>query len=103
MEVLLEIVFQIVGWTFVDIVWESPAEDDGGKNYHPLIAALGYLALGAAIGAFWVWVHPGRFFSSGPISGASLVLAPLAVGAAMQAWGTYRRRNGHKTMPGANS
>ena len=63
---------------------------------NPWISGAVYLCLGAVIGVESVDVLPHRFFPiSGPISGVSLVLAPLVAGLMTQLFGYWRQRHHH--------
>jgi hypothetical protein len=67
------------------------------KRRGPVAAVLGYLVLGALLGALWVWLLPARIVGARAVPGASLVLGPLAAGVVMETWGRYRRAGGHAT------
>jgi hypothetical protein len=69
----------------------------GRKNHHPLLAALGYLALGATIGAGSLLLRPERMAAHTVFPGISLVLGPLLTGGCMRLWGDWRRARGHAT------
>jgi len=88
-EVLLEGLFELG--------IESFQRARGRSNRHPVTAAIGYLLVGAAIGGLWGWLAPARVVSVPLVPGASLLLGPLAAGAAMEAWGRYRRASGRAT------
>jgi hypothetical protein len=96
-EVFLEFFFQLFGEILLELGWESVKASLGRANHHPVLAAIGLFILGAAVGAAWVWIHPGRLLSSAPLPGFSLLLAPILGGAGMHLWGTYRRRAGFDT------
>ena len=96
-QLLIELLFQFV----LEVLWEFGAAEYKGtyerRNHHIVVAALGYLVAGAALGALSLLFWPERFFKPGPIPGLSLVLSPVCVGGAMHAWGQLRRRKGHVT------
>jgi hypothetical protein len=98
---LLELIVEIVGQGLLEILWELASSTYkstyGRPNHHPAIAAVGYFAVGAALGGLSLLVWPERLFPPGPIPGLSLVLSPSVAGAAMHALGAYRRTRGHVT------
>ena len=61
------------------------------------MAAVGYFVLGCTLGGLLLLAVPHRMVRPGSIPGLSLVLSPLAAGAAMHAWGRHRRARGHAT------
>lgn len=87
--VLLEILFELG--------FEGFKQAAGRSNRHPLLASLGYLLFGAALGGLWLWLLPERLVRARVLPGASLVLGPLAAGAVMELWGRHRRAAGHAT------
>ena len=82
---------------FLEFGIEGYQHARGRKNRSPFVAALGYLLLGAALGALWVWLAPNRLLQGRTLPGVSLILGPLAVGGVMEAWGRHRRAAGHAT------
>jgi hypothetical protein len=67
----------------------------GRENRHPALATCGYLALGAIVGVLTIMVIPTRLVGTGPVRGTSIIVATLAGGSVMHAWGQYRRAHGH--------
>lgn len=98
---LLQFVFEFLGQWLLEVLWElgssSYKATHGRPNHHPLIAAIGYFLVGAALGAASLLIWADRFFEPGAIPGLSLLLSPLGAGVAMHAWGAYRRTRGHVT------
>ena len=94
-EFLLQLLLEFLAQVLLELGWESAKRALGRENHHPALAALGFLVLGAMVGAAWVWIHPDRIAVRPPIPGASLILAPLLVGASMHVFGSYRRARGH--------
>ena len=101
MEVLLELVFeillQIFGEVLLELGWAGLKQALSRENHHPAVAAVGYLILGAIFGLGGLWMLPKPIFNGTPIPGISLVLAPLAGGGAMYAWGEFRHGRGRGT------
>ena len=69
----------------------------GRQNRDPVLATFGYLMLGATIGGLSIWLLPGRILPRAPRPGLSLVLSPVAAGAALELWGRHRRAHGQPT------
>jgi hypothetical protein len=96
-QLLLELFFQ----SGLELLWEFGAAEYKGtyerRNHHIVVAALGYFVIGVALGALSLLFWPQRFFKSGPIPGLSLFISPAFVGAAMHAYGQWRRMRGRVT------
>ena len=101
MEEILWFLVQLVGELFGEMLLElvlgayKAAFDRPSRN--PVLAAIGYLVLGGIVGGVLVMTFPERLMPPPPRRGVSLVLAPIAGGAAMAAWGAFRRGRGHAT------
>ena len=101
----MEVLFELLGYLLLDVFGELLLELGigafqnafGRPNRNPVVAAFGYLTLGAAIGGVSLWLHAERLLPRGSTPGFSLVIAPLIGGAAMHVWGRYRRSHGHTT------
>ena len=59
----------------------------------PVVAALGYLVLGAAAGGLSLLVLPDSLIDGLPLRIANLVLTPLAIATIMGVVGAWRRRH----------
>jgi hypothetical protein len=97
LEFLLQLLLEVFGEVLLELgigVFKSVFER---QNREPVIAAVGYLLLGAVLGALSLWILPERLLRPAQIPGLSLVIAPLAGGVAMHLWGKYRRSHGHST------
>jgi hypothetical protein len=98
---LLQFLFELLFQGLLEVLFELGAssykDTHGRSNHHPIIAAIGYFLVGAALGGVSLLIWPNRFFEPGPIPGLSLVLSPVAAGVAMHAWGAYRSSRGHVT------
>jgi hypothetical protein len=97
LQLLIEFLFQGLLEVLWELVSSSYKATYGRSNHHPLVAAVGYLLVGAALGAASLLIWPDRFFQPGSIPGVSLVVGPLVAGVAMHAWGAYRKTHGHVT------
>jgi hypothetical protein len=58
------------------------------------VAGVGYVILGAAAGLLTLVVLPERILPPPRMPGLSLILAPVATGAVMHAYGRWRRARG---------
>jgi hypothetical protein len=96
-EFLFEVLFEIVGEALFEIGFGAFKEAYDRANRNPVLASVGYLVLGGAIGAGSAWLLPYHLVQPGPFPGLSLVLAPFVSGLAMHWFGKYRRANGHMT------
>jgi predicted benzoate:H+ symporter BenE len=67
------------------------------KEADPVLAAIGYVLLGALAGAISVGALPWRITRGLPLRLVGLALYPLIAGAAMHAFGERRRRTGVNT------
>ena len=91
-ELIVQVVFEIV--TELGLSALQAALDRPPRRSLPL-AAFGLFLVGAGLGGLSLLVWPGRIFEPGPVPGLSLLLGPIGAGAAMHAWGAYRRSRGH--------
>ena len=94
---LVQLVVELFGEVLLDLGLAAFKAAFDRPDRSPGLATVGYLALGAAAGGVLVWAFPGRLMPPAPRRGPSLVLAPLAGGATMAAWGAFRRGRGHAT------
>ena len=94
---VLELLLEIFGEGLLELGLSRIKEASGRQNRAPFVAAVGYFVLGAIVGAISIWVWPQRLLRRTSVTGLSLLLSPLAGGAAMEAWGRYRRNQGHGT------
>lgn len=89
-ELLLQLMFEVLselGWRTV----RKPSADRAPAS--PLLTAAGYLLFGAVAGAVSLWLFPNLMIRSASGRLASLLLMPIACGAAMAALGAWRRRH----------
>lgn len=66
------------------------------RRAHPIVSAIGFVALGAAIGALSGWYWPAPIMPASPQPGINVILAPLLVGLAMQEYGTWSASRGRE-------
>ena len=78
--------------------WESTAASFRRRSSsHPALAAVGYVLLGAAVGALSAWLLPYRFSQNDAISVLGVILNPIAAGFALNYYGASRRRRNRPT------
>lgn len=96
LQLLVEVLVQFFAELLLELGFEAVAHSiRRGRLANPVLAAVGLLIIGAAAGFVSCWILPRPLFRPVPhFSGISLVLAPLATGAAMHAFGCWRRRGG---------
>ncbi len=94
---LLQLFLEIFAEALLELGLSGLKEALGRANRNPLLAALGYLVVGGMVGGISIWLWPERLLRGGPVPGLSLLVSPLAGGAAMEAWGRFRRGRGHET------
>jgi hypothetical protein len=88
-ELLLQLALEVLAEAGVR-VFRAPFKDR--KPVSAWLAVLGYIALGAAAGGVSLWLFPNLFIQSQAGRIASLLLMPVASGAAMAALGAWRQR-----------
>lgn len=110
MEILAEIALSLVrflGEILLQMIFEALAELGlrslrepfrRPKPLHPVLAALGYLALGGGAGALSLLAFPEVFIDSVTGRLVNLVVTPLAAGLLMGALGAWRRRRNQETI-----
>jgi hypothetical protein len=78
--------------------WESTAASFRRReSSHPALAAVGYVVLGAAVGALSAWLLPYRWSQNDAISVLSVILNPIAAGFVLNYYGAARRRRKRPT------
>jgi hypothetical protein len=101
---LVELLLQLLVEAFLQLLAEVPFELGfealahsvrRGRFANPVLAGIGLVIIGAIAGSATCWLFPDPLLRPSPrLPGLSLVLAPLATGAAMHALGSWRRRQG---------
>ena len=93
-EIIVQFVLEVVGQVLVELLaelgWESLR--DGmrpRRKAHPALAALGQFLLGLLAGGLSLLIVGHRLFGPAPLPGVSLILSPLATGAAMHVIGGF--------------
>jgi hypothetical protein len=95
LQVLFEIVFQIVVEGLIEFgLWSMRSRRTPRSPIGPVLAALGYVLIGALAGGLSLLLFPSLMIRSGVLRVVNLVLTPLAAGAAMAGIGAWRRRRG---------
>lgn len=96
-ELLAELVFQVVGEVLVELGLHSVAEPFR-KKPSVWLAVLGYVLLGALLGALSLWAFPSHLMREGWPRLANLVVTPLLAGLAMVLLGRWRARRGDPVL-----
>lgn len=91
-EILIELVVQVVAELLVELGVRGAAKL-GTREAKPLVAALGYALLGAALGGASLWVWPQALLDDS-LRLAQLIVSPLLAGAMMAGIGVLVRRRG---------
>lgn len=100
LELLLELLAEILLQLFAELLFELGFQSVAhsvrrGRTANPLLAAIGLFIIGALAGFVTCWILPHPLLRPVPLfPKLSLVLAPLATGAAMHVYGSWRRRRG---------
>ena len=96
LQLLVEAFFQFLAEILLELGFEAIVHSiRRRRSANPPLAAVGLLIIGAAAGFLSCWVLPNPLLRHLPyFPHISLLLAPLATGAAMHAFGSWRRRQG---------
>jgi hypothetical protein len=92
-----EFVLQVFGQLFIEVGLHSLAEPFR-KEPKPWLAAVGYLAFGAAVGGLSLLVFPDYLVASKSLRVANAALSPIAAGLSMAAMGAWRARRGQAVL-----
>jgi hypothetical protein len=98
-ELLFEVLFQLFLESIVALITRSIQnlfEESGPAS--PVLAAIGYLLLGAGLGLASVFVFPHHIFRPSRFHGVSLLISPLVTGLIMSQVGTLLHRKGKETV-----
>ena len=106
MEFLFELLFEIVGEFVLELLFEGLAEfglhafrkRTERKPPNLIVAIIGYGLAGAAAGALSLWLFPTFFVASQVGRVISLLVTPLAAGAAIALLGAWRRKRGEELV-----
>jgi hypothetical protein len=94
-ELVVELLFQGLGELVVEGVARLFGAPFGRRDRnHPVVAGIGLLLMGAALGEASSWVWPHRIVGPGPYPGLSLLVSPVVNGLLADALGTWRERHG---------
>ncbi|SRR6266849_3750292 len=96
LQLLVEALLQFVAAIPLELGFEAIAHSiRHGRSANRPLAAVGLLIIGTAAGFISCWVLPSPLLRPLPrFPHISLLLAPLATGAAMHAFGSWHRRQG---------
>lgn len=92
MEFLVELVLQLL----VELLTNLAGRPFRSRPSPPILTALGYCTLGAAVGLLSVISWPASASSPLALRLLTLILVPLLTGLAFAALGAWRRRRGHE-------
>lgn len=105
MELLIELLLGFFGELVLPLVWEIFAEfglqslvEPFRKQPRPWVAAVGYLAFGAALGGLSLWILPHHLLGSQGLAVVSVALSPVVAGFGMAALGAWRARRGQRVL-----
>lgn len=90
---LFELLLQIVGQFLFELGFHALAEPFR-KSPNPWVAAVGYVLLGAILGAVTLWIFPSYMVRLPALRWVNLALTPVIVGACMSLLGTWRENRG---------
>ena len=94
-ELVVELLFQGLGELVVEgVVRVLGAPFGRRERHHPIIAGIGLLVIGAALGEASCWVWPYRIVGPGPYPGLSLVISPVINGLVSDVLGAWSERHG---------
>lgn len=103
-ELLFQFIFEFILQLFGEVLVElglhtllaAPFKDREGRN--PLLAVIGYVILGSAVGGLSLLIFPQSFVRSSSLHGISLLITPLLAGTAMAGVGWLRMRQGKRLL-----
>lgn len=92
---MLELLFELISEVALQIVFEVLLEIGlrpfrGAGSRSPILAAIGYIALGAGAGAISLMIFPRLFLTARWSQILNLVITPLLAGLMMSALGAWR-------------
>jgi hypothetical protein len=94
---LLELLFQLFGELLIELGLQAVAEPFR-RQPNVWLAVIGYLVLGAGVGALSLWLFPGHLTRDGWPRLLNLVVTPVLAGAAMALMGRWRARRGDPVL-----
>ena len=98
-ELFAEVIFQVFLEFLVALVERSSRKASSEyRLVHPMLSGLGYLILGAVVGAASVVLVPHRLVPPSKFHGISLVISPLVTGLIMSQLGSMIRRVGKTSV-----
>ena len=98
-ELLLEVLFQIGVEAITGLVVRSIRDRlEETPSIHPVVAAVGYLFLGAVVGIVSLLIYPRPFVRPSKFHGISLIISPIITGLVMSGVGTSLRTRGKRPV-----
>ena len=95
LSVLWEGLLQLVGEVLVELGWRTAGEPFRQRGRaHPVVAGLGLLLMGAAMGFLLSLAFPTRLVAGTAVPGISLVVSPILAGLVMDRYGHWRESRG---------
>jgi hypothetical protein len=102
----MEIIFELFLELLLQVLFEAGLELglhtlDRARPFpkvNPWLASLGYLVMGVAVGAISLLVFSAPLIKSEAGQVANLIVTPLAAGAIMTLFGSWRRRRGDNLL-----
>lgn len=102
MEIIVELIFQFVvelfGELLFELGWESLGQSFRDRpKANPVLAAFGYLVLGALLGLVLAFVFPEPLSKHEAVTILGVILNPIGFGLLSHLYGQHRRRLGRST------
>lgn len=97
LQLLGEVLLQLFAETLFEIGFRAVAAPFR-RFANPLLASLGYLLLGAAVGALSLWPFPSLFIHSHVGRIVNVVITPVLAGTFMAGLGAWREKRGQETL-----
>lgn len=99
MEIVIEILLELFGEIIIQVLFElgfgSIIEAfKSRKESNTIMSVIGVILLAIIFGFLFSWLLPSRMFPNIPITGLSIILAPLVVGFTMHEIGEWKKKNG---------
>jgi hypothetical protein len=96
-EIVVEIVIQLVGELLVELGIRGASKLATRRNPNPILSAIGYASMGAALGGMSVWLWPQALMSE-DLRLVNLIVGPIVAGSMMAVVGALLRRRGKDSI-----